>query len=108
MDSTDPGEATELRSLGLSELDEILDDDMMPITTDEVVAEFGDVVVEYPRGNERLGDILETAGDEEYRTVDDLRLAILSGVGRDAVGRPRYSDRSDERFHEFDRPEKSF
>lgn len=108
MDPIDSEEATELRSLDLDALDDVLDPDRVPVRTEEVVERFGDVVIEYPRGSERLGSILETSGEEEYETVDDLRLAILNGVGRDAVGRPRYSDRGDERSHQLDRPEESF
>lgn len=108
MDPIDSEEATEMRSLDVEELDDVLDPDRMPVTTAEIVEEFGDLLIEYPRGSERLGDVLETSGQEEYETVDELQLAILNGVGRDAVGRPRYSDRGDERTHEFDRPEQSF
>lgn len=107
MDSIDSEDASEMRSLDLEELSDVLDPDRMPVTTGETIEEFGDILIEYPRGSERLRDILLTSGEEEYETVDELQLAILNGVGRDAVGRPRYSDRGDERSHEFDRPEQS-
>ena len=63
-------------------------------TTDEVLSEFGDVEIDYPdRSSETLEAVLSTSGNETYETMDDLQLAVLNGVQRDAVGRPRYSDR---------------
>ena len=92
--ANDPSADDRLLSLQMDRLDELLDADGFPITTDEVVAEFGDVTVEYPgEGSESLETILRTSGAEEYATTDDLQLAVLNGVHRDAVGRPRYSDR---------------
>ncbi|USZ67424.1 hypothetical protein NGM10_11880 [Halorussus salilacus] len=93
MDFT-PNADDRLVSLQVERIDELLGDTDFPTTTDEVVAEFGDVVVEYAGGgSESLEGILRTAGDEEYATTDDLQLAVLNGVDRDAVGRPHYSDR---------------
>lgn len=98
-----------LISLQVDQIDELLDADAFPTTTDEVLAEFGDVEVEYSGGGtESLGDVLRTSGDEEYATTDDLQLAVLNGVHRDAVGRPYYSDR-DPPVDDSERgPQKSF
>ncbi|MFC4550003.1 MULTISPECIES: DUF5789 family protein [Halorussus] len=90
----EPDDTGRLRSLEMDKLHELFDPDDFPVTTDEVIEEFGDVEVEYPGGgSERLRGILDTSGHEEYGTTDDLQLAVLNGVERDAVGRPRYSDR---------------
>lgn len=108
MEPIDSEDATEMRSLQMNRLDEVLESDAMPLRTEDIVEKYGDLVVEYPRGSERLADILATSGAEEYETVDELHLAILNGVGRDAVGRARYSDRGDEDPEEFDRMPRSF
>ena len=76
-------------------MSEIFDEDRFPATTEELIAEFGDVEVDYPMGGEPLGDVLEASGSETYESADDAQLAVLNGVSRDAVGRPRYSDRGD-------------
>lgn len=90
----EPDETGRLRSLEMDELHELFDTDDFPMTTGEVVEQHGDLTVDYPGGgSEPLGEILETSGEEEYNTTDDLQLAVLNGVQRDAVGRPRYSDR---------------
>lgn len=96
MDSTDSGDATEMRSLELADIDDVVHPDQFPVTTRELIEEYGDRDVEYPRGSETLSSILETSGEQTYETPDDIELAILNGVGRDAVGRPRYSDRGGE------------
>ncbi len=73
---------------------DLFDGDELPATTDEIIEQYSDVVVEYPGGGaESLGSILTTSGKETYSNVDDLQLAVLNGVQRSAVGRPRYSDR---------------
>lgn len=91
---TEPDSADELRSLDVDNVREVFDDDDMPMTTEEVIDEHGSAEISYPGGSsERLETVLETSGEETYRTTDDLQLAVLNGVQRDAVGRPRYSDR---------------
>lgn len=100
-------DADEVRSLHMDGIDDVLDPETMPITTEELVEGYGDRTVEYPRGEETLASILETSGEDQYDTVDELELAILNGVGRDAVGRPNYSDRGDE-LNEESRMDQSF
>lgn len=97
-----------MRSLELSALEDVTHDVGFPVTTEELIEEYGDYVVQYPRGSESLASILRTSGTQTYRTPDEIRLSILMGVRRDAVGRPRYSDRGTERFHEFERTHRSF
>lgn len=87
--------ADEGRSLEIGAIGELFGDVTFPTTTDEVLAEFDDVEITYPRRSDSLETILETSGHETYGTRDELELAIRNGVGRDAVGRPRYSDRGD-------------
>lgn len=108
MDEVESAAAPKLRSLGTENIDELFEVDRLPVTTEDLIGEFGDREVSYPRGSDRLEDILHTSGTETYETLDELRLAILNGVARDAVGRPRYSDRGDEFLENLDRTHQSF
>lgn len=101
-------DASKVRSLEMDQIHEIFRSDRLPITTEELLEEFGNCEIQYPRGSERLETVLRTSGAETYETLDQLELAILNGVSRDAVGRPRYSDRGDERDEELDREQQSF
>ena len=96
-DTPDAGEveSDELRSLEADQMSEIFDEDRFPATTEELIEEFGDVEIDYPHGGERLEHVLEASGSETYESPDDAQLAVLNGVSREAVGRPRYSDRGD-------------
>lgn len=88
---------------------ELFEQNRLPATTDEIIDEFGDVQIEYPGGGtERLESVLTTSGRETYTTVDDLQLAVLNGVQRSAVGRPRYSDRDPPVIGEDRNPRQSF
>lgn len=94
---SDPDTTDKLRSLEIDDIHTLFDDDedRFPVTTEEIIEEFGDLEVAYPGGGaEPLESVLGTSGMETYGTVDDLQLAVLNGVQRDAVGRPRYSDRA--------------
>lgn len=98
----------EVRSLEVDEASELFEEEMFPMTTEDALEEFADVEIEYPRGSDPLRAILERSGHETYETPDEMELAILNGVRRDAVGRPRYSDRSDEVPEELEREDQSF
>ncbi|WP_436346486.1 DUF5789 family protein [Natronorubrum sp. FCH18a] len=87
--------ADDVRSLEVGAVSQLFDDTTFPLTTDEVLAEFADVEISYPNQSDTLRAILETSGHETYESRNELELAILNGVRRDAVGRPRYSDRGD-------------
>lgn len=105
-----PTTTDRLRSLEMDRIDELFDADAFPTTTAEVVAEYGHVEVNYPGGgSETLEEILSvSSGDERYDTTDDLQLTVLTGVQRDAVGRPRYSDRDPPVVGEDRNPRRSF
>lgn len=87
--------ADEVRSLEVGSVSQLFTETTFPTTTEEILAEFADVEITYPRRSDTLRTILETSGHETYESRDELELAILNGVRRDAVGRPRYSDRGD-------------
>ncbi|GAB3667060.1 DUF5789 family protein [Halopiger thermotolerans] len=88
-------DADEVRSLEIGSVADLFTDATFPMTTDEVLEEYADVEITYPRESDTLRTILETSGHETYESRNELELAILNGVRRDAVGRPRYSDRGD-------------
>ena len=85
----------EVRSIEVGAVSQLFGDTTFPLTTDEVLAEFADVEISYPHQSDTLETVLETSGHETYESRNELELAILNGVRRDAVGRPRYSDRGD-------------
>ncbi|RQG91571.1 hypothetical protein EA462_06350 [Natrarchaeobius halalkaliphilus] len=93
MTESDPTD--EVRSLGVGTASRLFDEATFPVTTAELIAEFADVTISYPDRTDSLEAVLETSGHETYESQSDLELAILNGVRRDAIGRPRYSDRGD-------------
>ena len=107
MDQIDD-DADETRSVEVGTVNTLFEDATFPVTTEEVLTEFGDAEVRYPHGSDTLEVILETSGHETYESRGELQLAIMNGVRRDAVGRPQYSDRSDEVVQELDRTHLSF
>lgn len=107
MEWIDPEAVDEVQSA--EHVHELFDPDRFPVTTEEFLAEYGHLEVEYPWGtSERLGSILATSGTETYRSQDDLHLALLNGVSRNAVGRARYSDRGDEPHESYTGMPRSF
>lgn len=103
-------ETDRVRSLEMGKVTGLFDDGAFPMTTEEIIEEFGDIEIQYPRRSESIEAILTTSGLETYRTADEVELAVLNGVSRDAVGRPRYSDRGDSPHDtdEFARRQQSF
>ncbi|WP_336001495.1 DUF5789 family protein [Halorientalis halophila] len=77
----------------LSGLDERIGAQAYPATSEEVIAEYGDLELELPNGDERLGDVLGRLEAETFESAEDLRLAALSAVSNNAIGRKGYSDR---------------
>jgi hypothetical protein len=64
-----------------------------PSTTEEFVAEHGDVELELPNGAVTLGEVLETMPNEEFETEEDARYSAYSALSEAAIGRKGYSDR---------------
>lgn len=111
MTPDDTDETDELRSLRAAKIGDILDPDQFPLTTEDLIDQYGDVEVSFPSGSQTLRDVLETSGFETYTTRDEAQLAILNGVRRRAVGRARYSDRgytSDQPVRDWTRRQDSF
>lgn len=70
-----------------------IDDENYPLTTDELLARYGQVELELAEGSERLGEAVGRLDDEVYQCPSDVHCAVFAGVGGDAVGRRNYSDR---------------
>ncbi|WP_246984779.1 DUF5789 family protein [Halorientalis marina] len=64
-----------------------------PATTEEVIEEYGELELELPNGDEQLGDVLGRLGSETFESAEDVRVAAISAVSSNAVGRENYSDR---------------
>jgi hypothetical protein len=77
----------------LNGLDDRIGAHTYPATTEEVIEEYGDIELELPNGDERLGDVLGRLETETFETAEDVRLAALSAVSSNAIGRKGYSDR---------------
>lgn len=77
----------------MDDADERLDGHSFPATTEELVAEHGDLEIELPNGTETLGDALSRAGSETFESSESAKLAARSGISEKGIGRKFYSDR---------------
>jgi hypothetical protein len=65
-----------------------------PSTSEEFVAEHGDVELELPNGGTvTLDEVLDVLPEEDYETEEDARFSAYSALGEAAIGRKGYSDR---------------
>ncbi|ELY98065.1 DUF5789 family protein [Natrialba asiatica] len=72
---------------------EVIDDHEYPATTEELIEDCGDRVLELPNGSETVSDVLARLESETFESADDAHLAVYSAVSNKAVGRVGYSDR---------------
>lgn len=70
-----------------------IDGHSYPATTEEVIAEHGNLRLELPNGDERLADVLNRLSSETFENAEELRLSTYSAVSSKAIGRENYSDR---------------
>ena len=77
----------------LAAVDERIDAHSYPATAAELAAEYDDVELELPNGEETLGDAFGRLGDATLAGPEDARLAAYSAVSKGAIGRANYSDR---------------
>jgi hypothetical protein len=64
-----------------------------PATTEELVAEYGDVELDLPNGSETVAEALAPLATATFEDAESARLALYSGVSSKAIGRKFYSDR---------------
>ncbi|MFC6725600.1 DUF2795 domain-containing protein [Halobium palmae] len=72
---------------------DLIDDHSYPATSAEMIAAYGDSEIELQDGTETLGTVLGRLGPETYHSAQDVRDALYTGVGHEAIGRRFYSDR---------------
>lgn len=72
---------------------DLIDGHSYPATSDELIAAYGDSEIELQNGSETLGAVLGRLGPETYQGPQDVRDALYTGVGHEAIGRRYYSDR---------------
>jgi hypothetical protein len=77
----------------LAAVNERIDAHSYPATAEELIAEYGEIDLELPNGDETFGDALGRLGETTFEDAEDARLATYSAVSKDAIGRPNYSDR---------------
>lgn len=65
-----------------------------PATTEELVAEFGEHVLELPNGTESVREILESGANETFESPSEAQQALFNMVDSRAIGRKNYSDRT--------------
>lgn len=77
----------------LTNVDEKIDAHSYPATSEELIAEYGDLELELPNGEDTFGEALGRLGDTTFENAEDARLATYSAVSKGAIGRQNYSDR---------------
>ncbi|WP_232687648.1 DUF5789 family protein [Halobacterium zhouii] len=76
----------------LSDLRRELETLSYPVTQEEVVAAFDDVVLLYADGEEPLADVLGRANDDTFDDAEDLQTVVYNHLPTEAVGEPGQSE----------------
>ncbi|WP_336021839.1 DUF5789 family protein [Halobellus salinisoli] len=66
----------------LGDLDEALESQDYPITTDELVEAYGDYEIETQDGTKSLEEVLASTDNQSYDSADDVRSRILGMIHR--------------------------
>jgi hypothetical protein len=77
----------------LTNVEDQMDAQSYPATCEEIIDSCGDAALEFPNGEETLGDALGRLGETTFQSADDAKLAAYSAVSKGAIGRQNYSDR---------------
>lgn len=95
---TDERQDHDEREMGVDfgELADELDEHDYPVTSEELVEEYGDYELEYEGGSETFRDVLGPMGEQTFEDAEGVHQAVYNMVGVEAVGRARYSDRGDD------------
>lgn len=83
------------RDMGIDfgDLDEDLASEDFPLEKEELLDKYGDRELDHAGGAVTVEELLGPLGREEFEGVDAVHQSILNMVGKEAEGRPRYSDR---------------
>ncbi|WP_232686173.1 DUF2795 domain-containing protein [Halobacterium zhouii] len=75
-------------------IDPVLEDISYPITTDELVDQYGDETVDRTNADPiPVRELFEGIGEDSYESPEEVRQMMLNLMPRDSVGRANYSDR---------------
>jgi hypothetical protein len=77
----------------VSDAEETFAAQTFPMTTAELIEEYGEMELELPNGNNTLGDVLSRLPEEEYENPAEAMEAAYGMLGEEAIGRKGYSDR---------------
>ena len=77
----------------LNRTEALIDGHEYPATSDELIEAYGDAEIELQDGTETVATVLGRLGAETYRSAEDVRNALRTGVSHKAIGRRFYSDR---------------
>ena len=93
--STSGDENNREQGVVLGDLDDELESHDYPVSSSELVEEYGDYEIEMEGGSQRLEEVLGLleADDQEFQDPESARQMIYNLVGTEAVGRDNYSDR---------------
>ncbi len=77
----------------LKQASQLLDSCQYPASTEQLISNHGDYVIDLPNGTETLEEVLSRAGNETYESPHQAREAMYNALSSKAVGRRYYSDR---------------
>lgn len=66
----------------LGELDTVLERHEYPTSTNELITEFGDYVIETQGGEETIDEVLSSTDNQTFDSSDDVRRRILGLIHR--------------------------
>lgn len=95
MPVTDSDSNRREQGIDFGELDERVDEGEFPMTTDELIENYGEVELGLPDGTKTVEEVLGSSDVEsqEFESMQEIREAVLGMVDDDALGREGYSDR---------------
>lgn len=87
-------EADRVEGVDFTDVGPLLEEIPYPITTDELVAEYGDRLIRRTNaGPITIRELFEPMGEDTSDSAHELRQSILTLMPKESVGRQRYSDR---------------
>ena len=83
-----------VEGVDFSDVNPIFEDLSYPITTEELMAEHGDLELDRTNADPiSIRELFEYMGDDTFESEEQLRQMIMSQMPRDSAGRTNYSDR---------------
>ena len=106
---TDTDDASREQGIEFGHLYQALEDHDYPATRDELIAEYGDHELDTGGGTQSFATVMKRFGDEvgddqthQFESAEEVRQAVFSLIGSEAVGRQEYSDRGDTTYDMVD------